>query len=140
MFLPPTRQVAVGPVFHVHFKSHKSCSRQKKAEEGRKVTQRSVYFKEISSSYFFLSRHTIRPISRHLPSATMGGQAFRYHSPPLDTSRIPADIYLLVRKQTRDLLLQHFTHVEIALEAPGKVDYGDSEYQFVAHFAIYQDT
>lgn len=55
----------------------------------------------------------------------MGGQAFAASKPLLLTPRMPLHIYALVLAQTHAILRKYYSHVETAVEAPGKETYGD---------------
>jgi hypothetical protein len=55
----------------------------------------------------------------------MGGNAFATHNPPLPTPRMPPQVFRLIQEQTLSILRQHYTHVDSAIEAPGKTNYGD---------------
>jgi hypothetical protein len=55
----------------------------------------------------------------------MGGQAFASLTPPLSTPRMPPEIYFQVLAETHSILRKYFSHVESAVEAPGKETYGD---------------
>lgn len=55
----------------------------------------------------------------------MGGQAFAKSDPPLSTPRMPPEIYAQVQAQTRAILRKYYSHVDSAIEAPGKGSYGD---------------
>lgn len=55
----------------------------------------------------------------------MGGSAFTIGDSPLNTPRMPRDVYETVKKRCQDLLKEHFHHVETPIDGPAKPDFGD---------------
>ncbi len=55
----------------------------------------------------------------------MGGHVFAKLSPPLQTPRMPAEVYTNVRDWSLLCLRRLYQYVESPVEAPGKESYGD---------------
>lgn len=55
----------------------------------------------------------------------MGGAAFTIGDTPLNTPRMPRDIYETVNKNCQVLLKERFIHVETPIDGPAKEDFGD---------------
>jgi hypothetical protein len=58
----------------------------------------------------------------------MGGSSF----PDLETPRIPAELYFLLRDKYAELLKQYYAEVTVPIEAPEKTSYGDIDFMVMA--------
>ncbi|EPE25060.1 hypothetical protein GLAREA_11641 [Glarea lozoyensis ATCC 20868] len=55
----------------------------------------------------------------------MGGSAFALRVPPLNTPRMPSEIYTRVLQHTLALLQSHYEYCAAPIEGPGKTTFGD---------------
>ncbi|GKU11725.1 unnamed protein product [Fusarium langsethiae] len=55
----------------------------------------------------------------------MGGKAFSHSDPPLETPRMPKEVYLEVKNKAIRALTPAFGWIDSPIEGPGKKDFGD---------------
>ncbi|KAF4964683.1 hypothetical protein FSARC_7390 [Fusarium sarcochroum] len=55
----------------------------------------------------------------------MGGKAFAHHNPPLETPRMPKEVYFFIKNSVIKALSPGFHWVDTPIEGPAKKDYGD---------------
>ncbi|KAM0498257.1 hypothetical protein ACHAP8_006342 [Fusarium lateritium] len=55
----------------------------------------------------------------------MGGKAFSHSDPPLETPRMPKEVYLEVKNKVIRALTPAFGWIDSPIEGPGKKDFGD---------------